>query len=158
MQISGQMKTTCPPAFLLGVLRDPAAMRQLLPVGSSVNQTGAGVYSFTITKSVGPIKLTLPGTLTLTPTGTGHDHTMTIRASHIIGGKVTMDLHIGVTRPADQSRITYTGDLDGSGLAGRILNEHRARANGVLDAAMARLKRYAERELAKAKAAAATSG
>ena len=154
MQISGQMKTICPPDFLLNVLRDPNAMRQLLPAGSRLDQSDDGTYPFTMTKSVGPIRLTLPGTLTLTPQAEGFNHLMTVRASHMIAGKVSLDLHIDITQAEGQTRITYQGELDATGLAGRILNEHRARANGVLKASMIRLKMHAERQFAKSGATA----
>jgi len=153
MQLSGQIRTTCPPDFLLKVLRDPDAMRQLLPVGSQLDQSPDGSYAFTMTKSVGPIKLTLPGTFSLTPTGADHDLMMSVRAAHMIAGKVTMDLHIGLTPVEGLTRISYLGELDATGLAGRILNEHRARANGVVKASLTRLKIYAERAFAKTGAA-----
>ena len=154
MQLSGQIRTTCPPEFLLRVLRDPNAMRQMLPAGSQLDQAGDGSFTFTLTKSVGPIRLNLPGTLTLTPTGEGHDHQMSVRASHMIAGKVTMGLHISLTPVEAATRITYLGEVEATGLAGRILNEHSARANGVVKASLTRLKTYAEREFAKTNATA----
>jgi carbon monoxide dehydrogenase subunit G len=153
MQISGQLRTKCPPPFLVNVLRDPDAMMQLLPVGSDLEQSEDGSYRFSVIKSVGPIRLTLPGTLTITPTGQGHGQTMTVHASHLIGGKVDMKLRIDIARAEGQTQMTYQGDLDATGLAGRILREHRARANSAVKASLFRLKLHAEREFTKSRTA-----
>lgn len=152
MQINGQLKTSCPPPFLVKVLRDPDAMVQFLPMGSDLKQSADGTYKFSVVKSVGPIRLTLPGTLTITPTGQGHGQTMTINAAHLIGGKVDMKLHLAITRTEGQTQIAYEGDLDATGLAGRILKEHRARANSAVKASLFRLKLHAEREFARKRA------
>ena len=152
MQINGQIMTKCPPPFLVNVMRDPDAMIQLLPAGSDLEQSPDGSYKFSVVKSVGPIRLTLPGTLTITPTGEGHSQTMTVRASHLIGGKVDMKLHISISRAEGQTQMTYEGELDATGLAGRILKEHRTRANGAVKASLFRLKLHAEREFAKSRA------
>lgn len=153
MQISGQIRTTCPPAFLLKALRDPLAMIQLLPSGSKLEQSGENSYAFTMTKSVGPIRLTLPGTLTLTPTGEGHNQKLTIHAAHLIAGKVDLTLQIVLDQASAQTRIGYDGELEATGLSGRILKEHRARANEVVKAALTRFRLRAESEFAKTPAA-----
>ncbi len=144
MQLSGQIKTHCPAEFLLEVLRDPAAMAQLLPEGSKLEKTDEGVYSFTMTRSVGPIRLTLPGTLTLTPRGKGLGQRITVKAGHLIGGKVDLDLKVDVNEADGQTRVGYDGDVEATGLAGRILKEHHARANSAVKTSLTRLKLYAE--------------
>ena len=153
MQISGQIRTTCPPAFLLQALRDPQAMIQLLPSGSKLEQSGDDTFAFTLTKSVGPIRLTLPGTLTLTPTGEGHNQKMTVHAAHLIAGKVDLTLQIVIDQAGAQTRIAYDGELGATGLSGRILKEHRARANEVVKASLTRFRLRAEGEFAKSRAA-----
>lgn len=152
MQINGQLKTKCPPPFLVNILRDPDAMMQLLPAGSDLEQSPDGSYKFSVIKSIGPIRLTLPGTLTITPTGQGHGQTMTVQAAHLIGGKVDMKLHFAITRDEGLTQMVYEGDLDATGLAGRILREHRSRANSAVKASLFRLKLHAEREFAKKRA------
>jgi carbon monoxide dehydrogenase subunit G len=152
MQINGQLKAKCPPPFLVNILRDPDAMMQLLPAGSELEKSPDGTYKFSVVKSIGPLRLTLPGILTITPTGQGHGQTMTVAASHMIGGKVDMKLRINIFRAEGQTNMTYDGDLDATGLAGRILKEHRTRANGAVKASFFRLKLHAEREFAKKRA------
>ena len=149
MDLSGQIRTTCPPDLLVRIIRDPDALAQLLPAGSKMDLNPDGTYAFSVTKSVGPIKLTLPGTLQLTPGARGHDQILTARAAHLIGGKVDLALNIQITAEARITHMTYTGDLTATGLAGRILQEHRARANSSLKAALTRLKLYAEAQANK---------
>ena len=153
MQISGQIKTSCPPVFLLKVLNDPDAIIQLLPAGSKLVQSAPGTFAFTMSKSVGPIRLTLPGTLTITPLGKGHDQTLTVKAAHTMAGKVDLDLSIEISREDGVTRVGYHGELEATGLSGRILREHSARANSVVKAALTRLKLHAEIEFNRKKAA-----
>ena len=147
MELSGQIRTTCPPDHLVRIMRDPAALAKLLPGGSKFDQSGDGQYAFSVTKSVGPIKLTLPGTLQLQPSGSGHDHSLTARAAHVIGGKVDLTLALTFTTDAKGTHMAYVGDLTATGLAGRVLQENRGRANSSLKAALARLRDHAEAQM-----------
>ena len=147
MEVSGLIRTTCPPDFLVSALRDADTLARLLPDGSKLEATGDGHYAFSVTKGVGPIKLTLPGEMTLTASGKGHDQILTARAAHIIGGKVDLDLTLAIEHSGGQTRLTYSGELAATGLAGRVLREHRARANSALKAALTRLKMHAEGQL-----------
>ena len=149
MELSGQIRTPCPPDLLVAVLRDPVALAQLLPAGSKMDLGVDGSFAFSVTKSIGPIRLTLPGKLQLTPTGSGHDQVMTVHAAHLIGGKVDLCLDITITAVGQTTHLTYAGDLTASGLAGRVLQEHRGRANSVLKAALTRLKLHAEAQMNK---------
>jgi carbon monoxide dehydrogenase subunit G len=149
MDLSGQIRTTCPPDQLVRVMRDPAALAQLLPFGSKMDSTGEGTYAFSVSKSVGPIKLTLPGTMALTATGSGHDQTLSAHAAHLIGGKVDLTLALSITTEGRVTHMAYQGNLTASGLAGRVLAEHKSRANGSLKAALLRLKAHAEGEMLK---------
>ena len=38
MELSGQIRTTCPPDHLVRIMRDPAALAQLLPAGSKMDK------------------------------------------------------------------------------------------------------------------------
>ena len=147
MDISGLIRSTCPPESLVSALRDARSLARLLPDGSTLEKTGDGQYGFSVTKAVGPIRLTLPGKMTLTATGTGHNQLLSARASHLIGGKVELDLKLIIDQQGEHTRLAYSGTLNASGLAGRVLREHHARANSMLKAALTRLKRHAEGQL-----------
>lgn len=144
MQISGLIKTTCSPAALVRALRDPDCLLKLLPPDSTLEQTGDGTYVFSVTKGIGPIKLTLPGTLTLTPAANGIDQILSARAAHIIGGKVEFDVTLHIDQNANMTRMAYDGQLTATGLAGRVLNEHQLRANNLMRSSMLRIKAQAE--------------
>ena len=147
MEISGLIRTTCPPDILLSAMRDATTLSHLLPEGSTMAMTPQGDYDFLVTKSIGPIKLNLPGKMTLTPTGNGSDHVLTAHAGNIIGGKVDLELNLQLQRHDGHTRLTYSGELTATGLAGRVMREHRARVNGAVKAAMNRIKIHAERQM-----------
>lgn len=144
MEINGALRTHCPPAELVATLADPEAITRLLPPGAKVEQTGEGRYSFTVSRAFGPIKLTLPGQMTITATGLGHDRHLVLRAAHIIGGKVDMEINFYFEPHEKATRIRYDGTLEASGLAGRIAREHRGRINSVVKGGLTRLKHLAE--------------
>ena len=144
MDVSGLIRSTCPPESLVSALCDARSLARLLPDGSTLEKTGDGQYSFTVTKAVGPMRLTLPGKMTLTASGIGHNQLLTARASHLIGGKVELDLNLAIDQHGEQTHLAYSGTLNAAGLAGRVLREHRARANAMLKAALIRLKLHAE--------------
>lgn len=158
MDLSGQIRTTCPPDLLVSALRDPAALVQLLPLGAKVEQTSPGVYAFSVAKNIGPIKLTLPGQMVLTSGATGHDQVLKAHAAHLIGGKVDLALAIRITTDGRTTLLAYTGTLVATGLAGRILHEHRDRANSSLKAALVRLKLHAERQAGRQPRAMGSAG
>ena len=147
MELSGQIKTKCPPEYMVAIMRDPTALAKLLPAGSRIETVGEDSYSFTVSKGVGPIKLTLPGKMQLTPKAGSHDQTLTVHAAHLIAGKVDLKLDVAIVSDGDTTHLSYEGDLTASGLAGRVLQEHRARANASLKAALTRLKLHAEHQL-----------
>ena len=152
MEVSGLIRTTLPPDRLVSALGDARTLARLLPDGSKLDQIAEGRFSFSVTKAVGPIKLTLPGQMTLTPKGKGHDQTLTARASHLIGGKVDLDLDLTIEHHGGHTRLAYSGELVATGLAGRVLREHRARANSALKAALTRLKMHAEGQMRQSNA------
>lgn len=144
MELSGQIRTLCPPDLLVTIMRDPVTLAKLLPEGSRMDLMAEGSYTFSVFKTIGPIKLTLPGTLQLTPGAKGHDQVLTARAAHLIGGKVDLALNLQITTDGRITEVAYKGDLTATGLAGRILQEQRSRANTSLKAALTRLKHHAE--------------
>ena len=144
MDLSGQIRTTCPPDLLVRIMRDPAALARILPSGSRMEQTGDGTYTFSVSRHVGPIKLTLPGQMSLTTGSNGHDQLLEVKAAHMIGGKVDLALTVRITTEGRTTLLAYDGALTATGLAGRILHEKRDRANNSLKAALTRLKLHAE--------------
>ncbi len=144
MQLSGMIRTTCPPDQLLALLNDPAVLARMIPGGSEITQTSATEYTITMRKSLGPLKLTMPGKLVLTPIGTGLDRHLAGHAGHLIAGKINIELDIHLTTEADQTVLTYAGDLVASGLVSRLLGENEKRAQISLRGVFMRLKNQAE--------------
>ena len=143
MDVSGQIKSICPPEVLVSALHDAPTLSRLLPGDFTLEAVGDGRYAFSITKSIGPIKLTLPGEMTLT-SGLGHDLTLSARAAHLIGGRVDLDLTLTFDQHGGLTRLAYAGTVEATGLAGRVLREHQVRVNSALRAGMIRLKDHAE--------------
>ncbi|MEO8244086.1 MAG: SRPBCC domain-containing protein [bacterium] len=144
MQLSGLIKTTCPPDFLVKVLQSPEVLQELIPEQSDLTQTAPGHFSFSFVKSFGRVKLTLPGTLNLEPLGTGSDRHLTAAASHLIGGKVKLQLDLTFTTQGNVTHWNYQGDVTASGLAGRVLRDNQKRVSMVLRTVLFGVKAKAE--------------
>jgi carbon monoxide dehydrogenase subunit G len=144
MELSGMIRTSCPPRFLVEVLHKSDVLGQMLPTGSELKDMGDGKYSFRLVKIIGLLKLTLPGTLTIAPTGEGQNQRLTIQASHIIGGKVDMDMNFNFSRQLGVTTWAYVANVTASGLAGRILREREKRVGGLLRAGLVNIKLNAE--------------
>jgi carbon monoxide dehydrogenase subunit G len=150
MEISGTLRTNCTPDEFLATLSDAQALNGLLPEGASVEETAPGRFAVSIARAIGPLKLTLPGLATLSPGETAQDRRLQVKAAHVIGGKVEFDLYFNIV-PADAgTRVTYSGKLDATGLAGRIVRDHKGRVNTMVKGGMARLKHLAETRAQKA--------
>ena len=152
MDVSGQIRTICPPTALISSLRDGEALVALLPAGSKLEKAPDGSFAFTLTKDIGPVKLTLPGRMTLVPTGNGHNQTLTLRASHLIGGKIEMDLDVTIGLIGGQTVMSCSGTLNASGIAGQVLRDRKARVHQVFKNALLRIKVQAEREMGRGSA------
>lgn len=144
MEISGHIRANCAPEVLTTALEDPRTIERLLPAGAEVRLEEPGRFSFTISKTFGPIKLTLPGNLTIAPGAGSHDRKLVVRAAHVIGGKVDLDMDLTLEDHGGATKLGYQGQLAATGLAGRILKEHRGRVGSVVKAGMTRLKMFAE--------------
>ncbi len=144
MDVSGLIRTTCAPEVLVTALYDARFLAAVMPQGSRVDQTAEGAFTFSVTRNLGPIKLTLPGTMTIAQKGKRRAKSICVRASHIIGGKVDLDLDIRFEVSPDHTQLIYTGELAATGLAGRVLREYATRVNGALKAALTRLAVLAE--------------
>ena len=151
MQVRGQIRTSCPPEIFLSAMRDPKVLSQLLPPGSKLEQGQNGALAFVLNKTFGPIRLTLPGQLTLTPTGEGHNQTLSARASHNIGGMADLDLDLVFDLVDGKTLLDCTGNLVATGIAGRVLRERQNRVNQILKGLLLRLKVQAEQEMRKAR-------
>jgi len=144
MNIKGQIRINCPPQDILAVLHDLKAVERMFPVGSQVAQSARGDYDFTIAKSFGPLRLNLPGTMTLTQIGAGPSQQVTIRAAHLVGGKLDFDLEMTIEATDEGSQIGYSGQVQASGLAGRVLKDYGDRIPHAVRSGMTRLKLVTE--------------
>ncbi len=143
MRVSGMIKMSCPPDALLATLHDRLSLANILPAGSTLDRNGQDSFIFAITKSVGPIRLTMRGTLTVAALDNDYVQLMTIHASHMIGGKVDATLTLSIDTADGLTRLGYGGDITALGLAGRVLKENEGTVDAVVKRAMARLKHQA---------------
>lgn len=146
MEIAGKLRSLCTPEELVAVLSDVEALAQFLPAETEVQETATGSYSFVVSREFGPIKLTLPGQMTISAAETGQGRRLSVRAAHIIGGKVDLELDLAFQPVKDtpQTLVTYSGALKATGLAGRIARDRRARLNSVVRSGMVHLAHLAE--------------
>ena len=144
MQLSGMIRTSTPHDRLTALLNDPVALTAMMPGGAEITQTDTTSYSFTLRKSFGPLRLRMPGTMTVTPSADGAEQYLVARASHLIGGKVNVDLTIRLTRQATMTELNYQGTLEATGLANRLAVENETSVQTSLRAVFVRLKLHAE--------------
>lgn len=144
MDFKGKINANCPPECVFEVLDDPDALARLLPEGSKVEKSGDGQFTFTLIRTLGPIRLTLPGKMAVTQGEGALDRKLSIRAAHVIGGKVDAELEMVNSVEAGALHMAYAVNLEATGLAGRIAKEHRGRLGGLLKSGMMRLKFLAE--------------
>ncbi|MEO6299785.1 MAG: SRPBCC domain-containing protein [Paracoccaceae bacterium] len=127
MRLSGLIRTTCPPDQLMALLSDPTVLAAMMPSGTELSQTGPDTYAFVVRKSLGPVTLTMPGTLTLIAVGDGHDRKLVAHARHKIGGKADLELVLTATVLGTTTMLDYQCWLTATGLAHRMLGENAER-------------------------------
>ncbi len=147
MHVSGQIQSACPPDQFVSAFQDVGLLRQLLPSGSELEATGDGAYAFLVTRSFGPIRLTLPGKFTLTPTVEGPGLRLIAQAAHLMGGKVDLDLTVTFDTSVGRFDVVYSGTLASTGLAGRVLHERLDRIDPALKKLLRRVRNLAEARL-----------
>ena len=144
MQLEGSIRTTGPADLVARGLADGAILTAIAPLGFDFRKVEGGVAEFTLRRSVGPISLTLQGSMTLTETAPAFG--LEIKAAHLIGGKVAVQLQL-TTAPADEdglAKLAWTGELRAQGLAGRVMAEREEQANEILRNLFIRLRDHVE--------------
>ena len=144
MQLRGAILITCPAKRVLNALHSPEVLASLVPGECEMVQTSATEYPFTIRRKFGPVALTLPGTLTITPQ-TEDTYVFALKAAHFLGGKIEMTMTIGVVAAQGVSRLGYEAELEASGLAGRILDDRSDQIEAGIEARLNRLKKRLEK-------------
>ena len=134
MQLDGMILTKCPPEQVVQLLLTPDAVRKLLPEGCEVGERKGDTVPFVILRRVGPIKLSMAGTLTLTPAADGQAYELVIQASHIVAGRVRVAMELMPdTQTGRSKRLRWNGNLDAHGLAARLVEGRRKRVRGAIE-------------------------
>lgn len=133
MQVEGQIRTKGPAEAVLTKLADEATLRAIAPRGFEFRSVIGGRADFVIRRGFGPIVLTLQGHLTLSPDDEPGAWWLEVKAAHLIGGSVNVNLQ-ATTTPDDegQERLGWSGKLVATGLAGRLAKDYQDRANEIM--------------------------
>ncbi|MCW1917148.1 hypothetical protein NX862_00110 [Rhodobacter sp. KR11] len=144
MQLDGSIRTTGPAELVARGLAQGAVLTAIAPFGFDFRKVEDGVADFTVRRSIGPISLTLQGTMALTETAPAF--TLAIKAAHLIGGKVQVQLDLTTAPPDDDglATLSWTGELRAQGLAGRVMAEREEQANEILRNLFIRLRDHVE--------------
>ena len=128
MQLDGMIRTAKAPESIIEQLSNPEILARIAPRGCAIGEKAGETVAFRITRKLGPIALSLKGSLTLHRKD-GGGYQVVAEASHRIGGsaKVTLDVH-GGTGPAGKPVIQWKGAVESHGLAARAVTEHGPRA------------------------------
>ena len=120
MNTSGQIRTALPAALLVSGLRNGEILAKLMPPGCTISRTGPDAFAFVMKRKFGPVELALPGTILIVSQGAQHQ--MTFHGAHLLFGKADMALSITLSEANKLTVLEYTGTLQASGLAGRLLS------------------------------------
>lgn len=141
MQLDGMITTTCPPEQVAQLLLAPVALRQLLPAGCDVGDRMGDTLPFVIRHRVGPIKLSMSGSLKLSPSVDGKGFDLVIVASHMVAGRVRIAMAlVPEMQSAQAKRLRWNGNLDAQGLAGRLVEGRGKRVRGIIQSMFANLR------------------
>ncbi|MGL6210979.1 MAG: CoxG family protein [Paracoccaceae bacterium] len=132
MILNGTVLLALPPDAATTGFQEPDVLGTFLPFGSELTRTGPGAFAFTVIKEAGLVTLKLPGTLTVVPEGAGYR--FDAKAKHMLGGSAALSLLISFAAADGGTMLSYDGDLESGGLAGRLLRDRADQAQAILDA------------------------
>lgn len=144
MRLDGMIRTTSAPESVIQKLSDPAILARIAPKGCEIGEKAGGTVAFTIKRKLGPLSLTLPGSLSLHAKA---DNTWQVvaEAAHRIGGSVKVTLDVtGGRGPTGHPAIQWVGGVESHGLAARAVIEHGSRASEFVRNLFIRLRDAAE--------------
>lgn len=140
MKLDGMIPTKCPPADVARMLFVPSTLRKLLPVGCQIDERDGDTIPFVLRRTVGPVRLNMPGTLTMTerPDGSGFD--LLMEASHLVAGRIriTMLLQPGLGL-GNLPRLKWQGQVESHGLAARLIADRTTKIKTAVTTAFVRL-------------------
>ena len=125
MNISGQIRSTLPPATLAKALRNREILAELMPIGCVLSQSGPDAFAFVLKRKFGPVELALPGTIVVASEDARH--CVTFHAAHLLFGKADIALTITMSEANKITILDYEGTVKASGLAWRILAQTKQR-------------------------------
>ncbi len=141
MNLDGMIPTTCLPDRVAQLLLAPDALRQLLPAGCEVGERMGDTVPFVIRHRVGPVKLSMSGSLKLSPADDGKGYDLVIIASHMVTGRVRIALALmPEVRSAQSKRLRWNGTLDAQGLTARLVEGRGKRVRGIIEGMFANLR------------------
>jgi hypothetical protein len=125
MELSGQTLFAVPPARLAEALQDPGVLRQMIPACTAVERLSPTEYAARIEKVAGPLTFRMTARVTVEPLGSDR---YLLRASgrNALAGSVVAVLTLTLAADPAGSRLSHTGHLTATGLAGRLLKGRQA--------------------------------
>lgn len=146
MQLDGMIQTKCQPEQVVKLLLAPEALRALMPEGCEVGEKAGDSVPFVLRRKVGPINLSMTGSLTLKPLPDTVGHELEVVGSHIVAGRFKMTLRLLPNSQAAKVKgLSWTGKMDAHGLSSRLLEGRTARVHSVIKSMFVNLRNQAER-------------
>jgi 2-furoyl-CoA dehydrogenase large subunit len=144
LQFGDRIVFGCPPERVVAALGDPATLAAVLPWCSGVEPLAPGRFRATIARRIGPLPMRVEPEVTFQPLPAAGLHRLTLTGGSLLTGRVEAALSMQL-RPVPQgTQIDYEGEVQATGLAGRILAERGAevarRFRAMLNALKARLE------------------
>lgn len=139
---SDKIVIACPPEAFVAALRDPALWQAVLPACKGVEALGEGHLRARIERRVGPLPLRVEPEIRVT--GSAGRAVVALSGGSLVAGRVEAGLELALRPVPGAVRIDYAGQVEATGLAGRILAERgpevARRVRSILNAIKARLE------------------
>lgn len=143
MQVSGLVVVRLPVAQVMAAFNDAEVLRAVLPSCVEARQVGPGRFAARLTRKVGPMPVTVEPQITVAPLQDGSTQ-LTIAAGNAILGRVQSALDLRLDPVEAGTRVSWTGDVQATGLAGRMLTDRKARIGQMVRNLFLRFKNAVE--------------
>ena len=133
------------PVKLARALADPEVLAKIAPQGCVIGTKAGDTVPFKIVRHFGPLHVTMSCTLTLQKKSDAPGFDLLIKGSHLIGGKVTINLDLLPLLPQSGPRkLQWRGTMETSGLAHRLAQERSVRARALVKDLLLRVRQVLE--------------
>ena len=147
MRLSGTVEFAVSAQGLRTALQSPRVLASMIPGTVEMQPAEGGNFAFLMKKTLGPVELRQRGTVEVRLLGDNHVG-LELRSRHRLGGTVKVATLLVLIPRVGGTRIDYDGNVEATGLAGRLLRDREERVQPFVRNLMRRLKAEIEAQFA----------